>query len=220
MHPPNRLSPRERLLRLGGGIALAAAGCALFGYSKAHDPENRAAILAILAILVGLSWVGHGLRGRRDSIVHHEEATPFKGPPVSVERTVAGILAAWIIPGLGHLIIGRRAKAALYFVVITATFAAGTALAQGRNLSFERDPIYFGAYLFNAGETALGWLLTRHLELDHTIPLLQLGLTYTAVACLLNVVAMMDFVSTCGRSVEAAGDGNSAEAAPPAGGPA
>lgn len=218
MQPPDRLAPRERLLRLGGGIALVAAGCALFGYSKAHDPENRAAILAILAILVGFSWIGHGLRGRRDSIVHHEEAAP-PGPPVSAERTLAGILAAWLVPGLGHLIIGRRAKAALYFVVITATFAAGTALAEGRNLSFERDPIYFGAYLFNAGETALGWLLTRRLELDHGIPFLQLGLTYTAVACLLNVVAMMDFVSTCSRSAEAR-DGDGAQAAPPAGGPA
>lgn len=203
MQPPNRLTSRERFLRLGGGTALLAFGCALFAYSKAHDPENRAAILAIFAILIGFSWIGHGLRGRRESIVHHEEAGP-PGPPVSAELTLAGILGAWLLPGLGHLLIGRRAKAALYFGVITATFLAGTALAEGRNLSLERDPIYFGAYMFNAGETALGWLLTRRLELDHGIPYLQLGLTYTAVACLLNVVAMMDFVATCGRSAEGA----------------
>ncbi|MFI5403530.1 MAG: hypothetical protein ACHQ1G_11380, partial [Planctomycetota bacterium] len=76
MQPTARLSPRERLLRLGGGIALAIAGCAVFAYSKEHDPDNRAAILAILAILIGFSWIGHGLRGRRDSLVHHEEAGP------------------------------------------------------------------------------------------------------------------------------------------------
>jgi len=212
MQPPNRLTSRERFLRLGGGIALLGAGFALFAYSKAHDPENRAAILAIFAIVIGFSWIGHGLRGRRESIVHHEEAGP-PGPPVSAELTLAGILGAWLVPGLGHLLIGRRAKAALYFGVITATFLAGTALSEGRNLSLERDPIYFGAYMFNAGETAIGWLLTRRLELDHGIRFLQLGLTYTAVACLLNVVAMMDFVATCSRSAEGAKAGPAGEEA-------
>jgi hypothetical protein len=214
MEPPVRLTPRERLLRIAGGAALIAAGCGAFAYSKANDPENRAAILAIVAIFIGASWIGHGARGRRDSLVHRdEEALP--GPPISPERTLAGILAAWVVPGAGHLLIGRRAKALLYFATITVTFLIGTVLAEGRNLSFDRDPIYFAAYLFSAGETGLGWLLTRHLEMDHRIPYHQLGLTYTAVACLLNVVAMMDFVATCGRSIETPEAG--AEA-PPAGG--
>jgi hypothetical protein len=216
MAPGTRLTPRERLLRVGGGAAVIALGCALFAYSKAHDPENRAAILAILAILFGMSWLGHGLRGRRESLVHHEEPPP-RGPPVSPERTVAGILAAWLVPGLGHWLIGRRAKGVLYFAAITATFLAGTALAEARNLSFEREPIYFLAYMFNGLETAVGWLLTRHLELGHRIPYLQLGLTYTAVACLLNVVAIMDFVATCARSAEAPAEGDEAEAGPAGG---
>jgi hypothetical protein len=215
MEPPVRLTPRERLLRIAGGAALIAAGCAVFAYSKANDPENRAAILAIVAIAFGASWIGHGLRGRRDALVHRDEEAP-PGPPISPELTLAGILAAWVVPGLGHLLIGRRGKALLYFATITLTFLIGTALAEGRNLSFERDPIYFAAYVFNAGQTGVGWLLTRHLELGHRIPYLQLGLTYTAVACLLNVVAMMDFVATCGRSAEARNE-RGAEA-PPAGG--
>jgi len=210
MDPETRLTPRERLLRLVGGLALTAAGCVIFAYSKAHDPQNRAAILGILAIVFGTSWVLHGIRGRRDSVTHHEEKEPLPGPPVSPEKTLAGILAAWLVPGLGHLLIGRRGKAILYFVTITATFLVGTLLAQGRNLSFERDPVYFGAFLFNAGETGLGWLLTRHLELDHQIRFHQLGLTYTAVACLLNVVAMMDFVAICGGG---AGEGQETESA-------
>ncbi len=217
MEPSVRLTPRERLFRIVGGAALIAAGCAVFTYSKANDPENRAAVLAIIAIAIGSSWIGHGLRGRRDSLVHRDEEAP-PGPPISPEMTFAGILAAWLVPGLGHLLIGRRAKALLYFATITITFLIGTALAEGRNLSLDRDPIYFGAYLFNAGETAVGWLLTRHLELDHKIRFLQLGLTYTAVACLLNVVAMMDFVTTCGRSTEA--QARPGTEAPPAGGEA
>lgn len=218
MEPQVRLNFRERLLRVAGGGGLIAIGCMIFAYSKANDPDNRAAILAIVAFAIGASWIGHGLRGRRDSLVHRDEEASPPGPPISPERTLAGILGAWLVPGLGHLLIGRRAKALLYFATITITFLAGTALAAGRNLSFERESIYFAAYLFNAGETAVGWLLTRHLELDHRIPYYQLGLTYTAVACLLNVVAMMDFVATCGRSAEPTTE--SGTDAPPAGGQA
>lgn len=203
MQSTGRLTPRERLIRLIGGLALTAAGCGIFAYSKAHDPGNHAAILGILAIVFGSSWVLHGIRGRRDSVTHHEEQHVPPGPLISPERTLFGILGAWIVPGLGHFLIGRRGKAILYFVTITVTFLIGTVLAQGRNLSFDRDPVYFGAYLFNAGETGLGWLLTRHLEMDRNIRLHQLGLTYTAVACLLNVVAMMDFLATCGRAADA-----------------
>jgi hypothetical protein len=210
MTPLNRLTPRERLLRIAGGAVLVAAGCALFAYSKAHDPENRAAVLCILAILYGGSLIGHGIRGSREALVHREEEAP-PGPPISPEKTFLGIVGAWLVPGLGHLLIGRRAKALLYFATITTTFLVGMLLAQGRNLSFDRDPIYFAAYVFNGLETGLGWLLTRHLELDHEPPFLQLGFTYTAVACLMNVVAMMDFVATCGRSVEAAAKGAATE---------
>jgi hypothetical protein len=181
-----------------GGLALTGAGCALFAISQTQDPENRAAVIAIIAILMGLSWVGQGLRGHRE-VVYREEAPPA-GPSISAERTVAGMLLAWLMPGLGHWLIGRRGKALLFFATITACFVLGMLLAEGRNLSYERDKVYFLAYMFNAGQTALGWLLTHDLELTHPIRFLQLGFLYTAVACLLNLVVMMDLVVTCSRS--------------------
>jgi Family of unknown function (DUF6677) len=194
----HRLTLRERLTRIGGGLGLTVAGCVVFTLSQRRDPENRWAALGILGIVLGLTWATQGLRGRRDGPISHDEEVPV-GDAISAERTVAGAIAAWLVPGLGHWLIGRRAKAILFFTVVTATFVAGVLLAEGRNLSYERDGIYFLAYLFNAGETLVGWLLTRNLEVTHRIPALQIGFLYTAVACLLNLVAMMDFISSCSR---------------------
>ena len=202
MDSKHRFSRRERIIRLAGGLGLTVLGCIFFVVSRTHDPQNRAAIIGIVAVLGGLTWAGQGLRGRREGDAVPETVAVI-GPPISAERTVAGILAAWLVPGLGHWIIGRRGKAALYFATITACFVLGVIFAEGRNLSYERDGVYFLAYMFNAGETALGWALTRHLELTHKIPFLQLGFLYTAVACLLNLVAMMDFVAVCSHSTAA-----------------
>jgi hypothetical protein len=195
----HRFTPRERVLRVAGGLAAVAAGCILFAVSKAHDPLNRAALAAILLVLFGATWIGQGVRGIREGLTYHEDRDAA-GRPISPERSVAGILLAWAVPGAGHWIIGRRGKAALLFLTITGTFVVGVLLAQGRNLDYDRDRIYFLAYMFNAGETAVGWALTRGLERSHEIRFLQVGFLYTAVACLLNLVAMMDFLATCIRS--------------------
>ena len=196
---PQRMSTRARLIRIGGGLGLIALGCATFILFKKRDPANRPAVLAIAMLFVGASLLGQGIRGRSDGPLYHDPP-PYRGPPVSAERAVGGIVLAWIVPGLGHWIIDRKKKAVLFFVTITTCFVLGVALAQGRNLNYDRDWVYFLAYMFNGGETAIGWLLTRNLERTHVIPFLQVGFLYTAVACLLNVVVMMDFVSTCGRS--------------------
>lgn len=206
MEPSHHLTRRERLIRLAGGLGLVVAGCVAYGVSQAHDPKNRAALIGIFAVLVGLSWIGQGLRGRREGVIVHQEEPRREIAHISAEKTVAGILLAWILPGAGHLLIGRRGKALLFFATITVTFLIGVALAEGRNLNYERDKVYFLAYMFNAGETALGWLLTHDLELVRPIPYLQLGFLYTAVACLLNVVAMMDFVATCGLASDTDAD--------------
>ncbi|MHC4341578.1 MAG: DUF6677 family protein [Planctomycetota bacterium] len=201
------MSRRERLIKLAGGGGLVALGCILYAISQAVDPANRAAILAIIAIVIGLSWLGQSLRGHKEGPVHRDVVEAPYGPPISPERTAAGVLLAWAVPGLGHWIIGRRGKALLYFVVITATFLLGVLLAEGRNLDYERDKIYFLAYVFNLGETLLAWFLAQGLVRDHAIPYLQVGFLYTAVAGLLNLVAMMDFISTCIRSAEAPATG-------------
>jgi len=194
---PAPLPRHGRWFRVIGGTALIAAGCAAFAVSKALDPQNRGAIAGILGVIFGCTYLGQGLRGHHggSSLTGRQEGRPRVS--LAPGTAALGVVLGWIVPGLGHWIAGLRTKALVYFFVITLTFVAGVALAQGRNLDYQRDWLYFLAYGWNAGATALGWLLTRHLEVDHVIPTLQVGYLYSAVAGLLNVVAVMDFVACC-----------------------
>lgn len=202
MEPSQKMTPRERLIRAGCGVGFLVLGCVIFALSKAYDPANRAALLAIIAIFVGLTWIGQAARGHKDLVPHPaEEADPEAQPEVAVHTTALGLILAWMVPGLGHWLIGRRKKAVLFFTVITVTFFLGVLLAQGRNLSYDRDRVYFLAYVWNLGETGFGWLVTRHLEYDKAIPHLQVGFLYAAVASLLNLVVVIDFFNTCTRKI-------------------
>jgi hypothetical protein len=198
------MSPRARLLRFAGGLALVLVGVLIFFLSDTYDPHNRLAVVSIIAIVVGGSLTSQGIRGRHDGPLYKQEPVEA-GPAVETGRTVLALALGWAVPGLGHFSIGRRKKAILYFLVVTITFALGIALAEGRNLSYERDRIYFYAYMFNGVETLLGWSLFKDLPLDKKIPFLQVGFLYTAVAALLNVVVLMDLLATCTRKHASAG---------------
>ncbi len=219
----SQMSPRPTRIILG--LGLVAAGCILFGLSYRHDPANRAALPALLLIIIGFSIFGQGLRRHPKSLATQAKealqtaavgSDPMSGmrvivtpagvrnvpTAISSERAVLAVFLGWLIPGLGHWVIGRRAKAVLLFTVITATFAAGVWFAEGRNMHWERNKIFYLAYVFNAGETVLAWLFAGALELDRKIPLLDLGFLYTAVASLLNVVAVTDVMDCTTRSAE------------------
>ncbi len=107
------------------------------------------------------------------------------------------LLASWLVPGGGHFLLGRRAPAAVFFFAVTLTYFAGMALADFGNVSIERHSYYFLAHIFNGGETLIAWLLTRgvledHIPMHFGIPTREIGILYTAVASLLNIIAMMD----------------------------
>jgi hypothetical protein len=53
-----------------------------------------------------------------------DESVPLKDP-------ILAAFLAWVLPGLGHLYQGRKAKAALFFVCIMGTFIYGVYLGGG-----------------------------------------------------------------------------------------
>ena len=53
-------------------------------------------------------------------------------PQIDLKNRWLAALLAWMVPGLGHLYQGRRAKAALYFTSILGLFAIGMGLGEGK----------------------------------------------------------------------------------------
>jgi len=198
MQSTDRLTRNQRLIRLAMGIACVVGAFVVFSISKSMDPLNRGAIVTIVMLIVGTGWIGQALRGSREA-TGVRELTPLPGPRVSPDKALLGLGAAWLVPGGGHWIVGQRGKAILYFLTITITFVIGITLAEGRNFNYDRDAVYYLAYTFNGLETLLAWLTLGQLERTEPVRYLQLGFLYSAVACLLNVVAMMDYVATVSR---------------------
>lgn len=63
---------------------------------------------------------------------YSERSIPEELPtPVSTGRRTLAVIAAWLIPGAGHLTLGRYGRGLMFFALIVGSFALGIAL-QGR----------------------------------------------------------------------------------------
>jgi len=76
-----------------------------------------------------------------------QESVDLKDPAMAA-------FLAWLVPGLGHLYQGRRAKAALFFVCIMGTFVYGCYLGGSSTLGWGRV-VYFS---WRVGDRRLPYL--------------------------------------------------------------
>jgi TM2 domain-containing membrane protein YozV len=123
---------------------------------------------------------------------------------------VAGVLG-WLVPGLGHLYLGQRARGLVCLVAITATFWTGVAIGSVHATVDPRErTLWFLAQLCTGGNTliAYGWhaaLTPPHNRDPHgasahdhartTVPhwlSVDVGVHYTGVAGLLNLLVILD----------------------------
>lgn len=115
------------------------------------------------------------------------------------ERTEPGLLvllclAAWAVPGAGHVWMGRRQKALIFFVALTAMFLIGL-LLHGRIFPFDlSEPLVALAAVADLG-LGLPWLLARMMEAGGglvTSATYEYGNTFVIVAGLLNFLVVLD----------------------------
>jgi hypothetical protein len=122
-------------------------------------------------------------------------------------------VAAWLVPGLGHWLLGRRGKSVLFLVMIWGTFLAGWGLSECRAVFWKTDRIATYAQvgagaldLFLLADPqplaqAVGAPLTGEPPYEPAGPSENLlryydvGTLYTSVAGLLNVVVAISAVS-------------------------
>ena len=94
-----------------------------------------------------------------------EASTTADGPRAASEpgTLVLVCVTAWAIPGAGHLWLGRRQKAAVFFVALLAMFVSGL-LLKGRLFPFEfSEPLVALAAFANAG-MGLPWIVALMMD--------------------------------------------------------
>jgi hypothetical protein len=103
-------------------------------------------------------------------------------------------LAAWAIPGAGHLWLGRRQKAVVFMVALPLMFLLGLFL-HGRIFPFDfSEPLVGLAAIADLG-LGVPWLLARLLDAGLgtvTAATYEYGNCYLIVAGLLNFLVMLD----------------------------
>jgi hypothetical protein len=103
-------------------------------------------------------------------------------------------LAAWAIPGAGHLWLGRRQKGVVFLVALTAMFAIGLML-HGRIFPFQlSEPLVALAAVADMG-LGVPWLVARMLGLGAglvTAATYEYGNSFLIVAGLLNFLVVID----------------------------
>ncbi|RKY21151.1 MAG: hypothetical protein DRQ55_05405 [Planctomycetota bacterium] len=106
-------------------------------------------------------------------------------------RALYQTLLAWLLPGLGHLAQKRYAKACYFGGLVLGCYALGVWLGEGASVSAARYPYHvYGQY--GAGLPAFLASLLGAEPTGRSIDRLELGVVFTTVAGILNLVVMID----------------------------
>lgn len=101
---------------------------------------------------------------------------------------------AWLIPGLGHFLLGRRERAAVFAVVITVAFGVGIALRGELALPRPGEPLSLLATIACLGNGYL-YFLAKLLGLGEgvvTAPGFEYGNTFLLTGGMMNLLLLLD----------------------------
>jgi hypothetical protein len=108
-----------------------------------------------------------------------------------IGRALTHALLTWLLPGLGHVLQKRYAMGLYFGLLVMGTYALGLMLGEGAPVSSARFPYHALGQWWALGPAWIGSLLGEA-PAGQTIDRLELGLVYTTVAGILNVVVMVD----------------------------
>lgn len=103
------------------------------------------------------------------------------------------MVLAYLVPGAGHFFLGRRTRAAVFFVVVMLMFALGLAL-HGKLYTFEQGwPLPFFATLGSMG-AGIPYFVARLLSpfRDYMSVTYEYGTVFTLTAGLMNLLLVLD----------------------------
>jgi hypothetical protein len=132
--------------------------------------------------------------------------TKIQGPAVAAGKTVGGdavssgvvpamaLVAGWLVPGAGHLLLGKWVRAGLLAVSILSMFAIGIALGGKIYTPATSELLDMLGFVGDLGSGLL-YGLARLLDWGHApvqIAMADYGTKFIVVAGLLNIVAAVD----------------------------
>ncbi len=105
----------------------------------------------------------------------------------------AAFLAGWLVPGLGHALLRRWARAAVFFVSVVVLAAAGVWLRGNIFDSHAADPFEWLGYLADLGAGMLYPVArTMHITADLSRAAGDYGTRFFAAAGALNLLCAFD----------------------------
>jgi hypothetical protein len=122
------------------------------------------------------------------------ERTTGSSPARSAVSPMIVLLAGWLVPGAGHLLVGKWVRAILLAASIVGMFAVGIALHGKVYAPNTGDPLDMLGFAGDLG-TGLLYLVARLLEWGQTPVLVvtaDYGTKFVVVSGLLNIVAAVD----------------------------
>ena len=118
--------------------------------------------------------------------------------PTSKPAPIVVLFGGWLLPGLGHMMLGRKLRGALFLAFVVATSMLGNYLTGGAAISPVDHPYALIAEL-PAGMVALvpaamDWFRTAHRDPlpDALIANLDLGMVFCMMAGLWNALLAHD----------------------------
>ena len=130
----------------------------------------------------------------KDSTPSVPRTEPATTPPIPTAAALAICSGAWLVPGLGHVLLGRWIRGVIFTVCIVGMFLLGLGM-NGKLYGLEFEiPLQVFALLANLG-TGVLYFIAKYLGLGigtMTAPSFDYGTTFLWVAGLLNMLIVLD----------------------------
>src|SRR5262249_18112244 len=129
-----------------------------------------------------------------DRVGSSSQQAAVESNPMNLPATLAICCGGLLVPGLGHVIIGKWVRGLIFAACVLLMFALGLAM-HGKLYGLDFDePLHVFAFIANVG-TGIPYWIAKQLNLGigtMTFPSYDYGTTYLWVCGLLNYLIVLD----------------------------